>query len=77
MVDPEEYEPIPWPDELDTRHVLQDLDDKRLTYEQVQERAVEELLRGNTNDGLLLGFVMREMEKWECAWPDAYFWSPV
>ena len=84
-VDPEKYEAIPWPNGLDSKHVLQDLDDKTLTYEQVRERVVEELHpngTGRTNNALLLGFVMLEMEKmcaqsWGRIDYNAYFWDTI
>ena len=78
--DPDGHDPAEWPVGLDTKHTLEDLCEKRLTYDEVKERAVDELRHGSTNDGLLLGFVMLAFEN--VGWNnedmrqtfDAYFW---
>ena len=73
--DPENWDPVDWPDKFDTKNVslCDALDEKRLTYEEVKQRACEKLLRGETNEALLLVFVMLEME--EVGGRDAYFWN--
>ena len=57
-------ESVDFPSSLSTRNLLYELDSRSMTREEVMSFMIEQFQEGETNNGLLLGFVLKEMDEW-------------
>ena len=59
-----EYDCVDFPSPLSKRNILYELDSQHMTQEEVMTFMIKQFQEGETNNGLLLGFVLKEMDEW-------------
>ena len=61
---------VDFPSSLSTRNILYEWDFQNMTRKEVMTFMIGQFQKGETNNGLLLGFVLKEMDEWETSQND-------